>query len=210
MTGSEALGMLLGKEIYDSVKNKINADDCYEVMKAMVLSELDLFDHDNLGVLSESVKHEIREEIKMTIIDMFFDEKENEKFFNEQILNAFKNNKKFHNMIIDALKKYDDEISEDSSKKDFEEDKYEEDETGFTDEESADMKEECDKCSCKCGEYSSDTESKTKPKTSDNTVEMVEALYEILTGKKLDEDGKKIINEANVILLKLFDNKNKS
>ena len=24
MTGSEALGMLLGKEIYDSVKNKIN------------------------------------------------------------------------------------------------------------------------------------------------------------------------------------------
>lgn len=205
MTGSEALGMLLGKEIYDSVKNKINADDCYEVMKAMVLSELDLFNHDNLGVLSESVKHEIREEIKMTVIDMFFDEKENEKFFNEQILNAFKNNKEFHDMVIDALKKYDDEISEESSEEDFEED-----ETEFTDEKSADMKEECDKCSCKCGEYSSDTESKTEPKTSDNTAEMVEALYEILTGKKLDEDGKKIINEANVILLKLFDNKNKS
>lgn len=205
MTGSEALGMLLGKEIYDSVMNKINADDCYEVMKAMVLSELDLFNHDNLGVLSESVKHEIREEIKMTVIDMFFDEKENEKFFNEQILNAFKNNKEFHDMVIDALKKYDDEISEESSEEDFEED-----ETEFTDEKSADMKEECDKCSCKCGEYSSDTESKTEPKTSDNTVEMVEALYEILTGKKLDEDGKKIINEANVILLKLFDNKNKS
>lgn len=205
MTGSEALGMLLGKEIYDSVKNKINADDCYEVMKAMVLSELDLFDHDNLGVLSESVKHEIREEIKMTIIDMFFDEKENEKFFNEQILNAFKNNKEFHDMVIDALKKYDDEISEESSEEDFEED-----ETEFTDEKSADMKEECNKCSCKCGECSSEAESKTETKTSDNTVEMVEALYEILTGKKLDEDGKKIINEANVILLKLFDNKNKS
>ena len=205
MTGSEALGMLLGKEIYDSVKDKIDADSCYEVMKAMVLSELGLFDHDNLGVLSESVKHEIREEIKMTIIDMFFDEKENEKFFNEQILNAFKNNKEFHDMVIDALKKYDDEISEESSEEDFEED-----ETEFTDEKSADMKEECNKCSCKCGECSSEAESKTETKTSDNTVEMVEALYEILTGKKLDEDGKKIINEANVILFKLFDNKNKS
>ncbi len=201
MTGSEALGMLLGKEIFDSVKDKIDVDNCYEVMKTMVLSELGLFDHDNLGVLSESVKHEIREEIKLAIIDLFFDEEANKKFFNEQIQNAFKNNKEFHDMVIEALKKYNDSNDEDP-----------EEDNIFEEETEEGINEECDKCSCKCGECSSKNEDKSTDdsKTSnDNTAELIEAVYEMLTGKKLDEEGKKTISEANVILSKIFDDKDK-
>lgn len=72
MTGSEALGMLLGKEIYDSVKNKIDANDCYDVIRYIVLNELGILD--NKGNLSESIKKEIREELKTIILESYFND----------------------------------------------------------------------------------------------------------------------------------------
>ena len=90
MTESEALGMLLGKEIYDSVKNKINADDCYDVIRYIILNELGLLD--NKGNLSESIKNEIREEFKTVIFESFFNDSTNQQYLKECIKKAFMKN----------------------------------------------------------------------------------------------------------------------
>ena len=90
MTGSEALGMLLGKEIYDSVKNKIDANDCYDVIRYIVLNELGILD--NKGNLSESIKNEIREEFKTVIFESFFNDSTNQQYLKECIKKAFMKN----------------------------------------------------------------------------------------------------------------------
>ena len=90
MTGSEALGMLLGKEIYDSVKNKIDANDCYDVIRYIVLNELGILD--NKGNLSESIKNEIREEFKTVIFESFFNDSTNQQCLKECIKKAFMKN----------------------------------------------------------------------------------------------------------------------
>ena len=90
MTGSEALGMLLGKEIYDSVKNKIDANDCYDVIKYIVLNELGILD--NNGNLSESIKNEIREEFKTVIFESFFNDSTNQQYLQKCIKKAFMKN----------------------------------------------------------------------------------------------------------------------
>ena len=90
MTGSEALGMLLGKEIYDSVKNKIDANDCYDVIRYIVLNELGILD--NKGNLSESIKNEIREEFKTVIFESFFFFFTNQQYLQKCIKKAFMKN----------------------------------------------------------------------------------------------------------------------
>lgn len=90
MTGSEALGMLLGKEIYDSVKNKIDANDCYDVIRYIVLNELGILD--NKGNLSESIKNEIREELKTVIFESFFNDSTNQQYLKKCIKKAFMKN----------------------------------------------------------------------------------------------------------------------
>lgn len=90
MTGSEALGMLLGKEIYDSVKNKIDANDCYDVIRYIVLNELGILD--NKGNLSESIKNEIREEFKTVIFESFFNDSTNQQYLQKCIKKAFMKN----------------------------------------------------------------------------------------------------------------------
>lgn len=102
MTGSEALGMLLGKEIYDSVKNKIDVNDCYDVIRYIVLNELGILD--NKGNLSESIKNEIREEFKTVVFESFFNDSTNQQYLKECIKKAFMKNE------VDALKSiFDDE-----------------------------------------------------------------------------------------------------
>ena len=90
MTGSEGLGMLLGKEIYDSVKNKIDANDCYDVIRYIVLNELGILD--NKGNLSESIKNEIREEFKTVIFESFFNDSTNQQYLQKCIKKAFMKN----------------------------------------------------------------------------------------------------------------------
>lgn len=90
MTGSEVLGMLLGKEIYDSVKNKIDANDCYDVIRYIVLNELGILD--NKGNLSESIKNEIREELKTVIFESFFNDSTNQQYLQKCIKKAFMKN----------------------------------------------------------------------------------------------------------------------
>lgn len=90
MTGSEVLGMLLGKEIYDSVKNKIDANDCYDVIRYIVLNELGILD--NKGNLSESIKNEIREEFKTVIFESFFNDSTNQQYLQKCIKKAFMKN----------------------------------------------------------------------------------------------------------------------
>ena len=110
MTGSEALGMLLGKEIYDSVKNKIDANDCYDVIRYIVLNEFGILD--NKGNLSESIKNEIREEFKTVIFESFFNDSTNQQHLKECIKDAVVKNE------LEGLKSFFDD--EDTSWQDHE------------------------------------------------------------------------------------------
>lgn len=65
MTKDEVFGVLLGKEMYDTVKAKINADDCYDVVRFIVLNELGIIDDNGNYITSvmDSIKDEIKEEV---------------------------------------------------------------------------------------------------------------------------------------------------
>ena len=71
MTKDEVFGILLGKEMYDTVKAKINADDCYDVVRFIVLNELGIIDDDGNYIPSvmDSIKDEIKEEVIAAICD---------------------------------------------------------------------------------------------------------------------------------------------
>ena len=71
MTKDEVFGVLLGKEMYDTVKAKINADDCYDVVRFIVLNELGIIDDDGNYIVSviDSIKDEVKEEVIAAICD---------------------------------------------------------------------------------------------------------------------------------------------
>lgn len=71
MTKDEVFGVLLGKEMYDTVKAKINADDCYDVVRFIVLNELEIIDDDGNYITSvmDSIKDEIKEEVIAAICE---------------------------------------------------------------------------------------------------------------------------------------------
>ena len=71
MTKDEVFGILLGKEMYDTVKAKINADDCYDVVRFIVLNELGIIDDDGNYIPSvmDSIKDEIKEEVIAAICE---------------------------------------------------------------------------------------------------------------------------------------------
>ena len=71
MTKDEVFGILLGKEMYDTVKAKINADDCYDVVRFIVLNELGIIDDDGNYIVSviDSIKDEVKEEVIAAICD---------------------------------------------------------------------------------------------------------------------------------------------
>lgn len=71
MTKDEVFGVLLGKEMYDTVKAKINADDCYDVVRFIVLNELGIIDDNGNYIPSvmDSIKDEIKEDVIASICD---------------------------------------------------------------------------------------------------------------------------------------------
>ena len=175
MTGSEALGMLLGKEIYDSVKNKINADDCYDVIRYIVLNEIGILD--NKGNLSESIKNEIREELKTVIFESFFNDSTNQQYLKECIKKAFMKNE------FDAVKSI------------------------FDDNDTSWQDHECERCECERHECEKETSKEKEEKEVEEQADFATSVIEMMTNCKCSEDDKKAIQEACKILNKAFGDK---
>lgn len=178
MTGSEALGMLLGKEVYDQVKDKINADDCYDVMKEIILSELGLTPAlDGTNVMSESLKQEIRQEVKNAILDAFFSYLSNRKFFEEQFEAALKKSK---------VNQYIDEVMNNES----------EPETA----KSHERKE----CFCEKEKKTKEAEKTEEDKMADEVTDFAESFYKMIYGEGFSQEKRSAIAEAAKILNKKF------
>ena len=169
MTGSEALGMLLGKEIYDSVKNKIDANDCYDVIRYIVLNELGILD--NKGNLSESIKKEIREELKIIILKSFFNDSTNQQYLKECIKDAVIKNE------LEGLKSF------------------------FDDEDTSWQDHECERCKCeketsKEKETSEEKEVKDQTDFAASVIEMMTNRKCSEDDKKAIQEACKILNKA--------------
>lgn len=178
MTGSEALGMLLGKEVYDQVKDKINANDCYDVMKEIILSELGLTPApDGTNVMSESLKQEIRQEVKNAILDSFFSYLSNRKFFEEQFEAALKKSK---------VNQYIDEVMNNES------------------EPETVKSHECKECSCEKEKKTKETEKTEEDKVVDEVTDFAESFYKMIYGEGFSPEKRSAIAEATKILNKKF------
>ena len=66
MKPEEAMGMLLGKKIYEQAKNQINAQDAYDVVKAIVLDEVGVYGANREGgpMAFKPLRDEIKEIVK--------------------------------------------------------------------------------------------------------------------------------------------------
>lgn len=177
MTESEMLGVLLGKKVYDEVKDKINAKDCVDVMKAIIMSEFGVIDESGKNVLSERLKTEIREELKHAILNIFFEELSNQEFFQECLSNAIAKSK-VHEFIDDLNDKCEMHDNKDKKK--------------------------CKKCSC--SSQAKKTKEDETNVTEENEVAVIATEFlEKFMGKTPSEEDINRIKSAYGILSKLFE-----
>lgn len=177
MTESEMLGVLLGKKVYDEVKDKINARDCVDVMKAIIMSEFGVIDESGKNVLSERLKTEIREELKHAILNIFFEELSNQEFFQECLSNAIAKSK-VHEFIDDLNDECEMHDNKDTKK--------------------------CKKCSC-AGQSKKTKEDETNVTEEDEVAVIVTEFLEKFMGKTPSEEDINRIKSAYEVLSKIFE-----